>query len=109
MLEQYGLAIIAPGFEGSTIVHYCFLLHTNLKFYCNYSYVAVLPYTMKLVNQDTWKVNNNDTCIIHTLSYSPKWCFSICTVHDLEDQDTLIICRTFMVVSIIHMWAPLQW
>ena len=47
---------------------------------------------------------NKDACIIHTLSYSPKWCFIIWT--DLENQDTLII-RTLVIsprVSTIHSW-----
>ena len=55
--------------------------------------------TVKPVNQ---ALENKDTCIIHTLSYSHKWCLSIQI--DPDNQDTLIIRKLMngLKVSIIH-------
>ena len=44
-----------------------------------YKAMSILLYTVEPVNQDVW---NKDTCIIHTLSYGPKWWVVILT--DLE-------------------------
>ena len=68
--------------------------------------ITTIPNTTvsdRTVENEMWTLENKATCIIHTLSYGPKWCSFIIQT-DPENQDTLII-RTLMIgpkVSIIH-------